>query len=351
MEPAVSIIMPVYGVEDYVGRTIESILSQDFSDWELWCVDDGSRDRSGVICDEYAARDPRIRVVHKENGGAAAARNVAIRQARGRWFWFVDSDDWAEPEMLSSLVGPGEAADAELVVGGFHIDTYGKGDEPFTQRQSLPSRTYATQAEFRRDAHRLFDKNLLYPPWNKLFRADYLRHHGILFPDTFWDDLPFNLAVLRDVERVVLVEAAHYHFLRKRGESETARYRPEAHERRREEHRWMCELFRHWGIDTPEAREFLARRHVERLLGCVENVCTPACPLRGKARYEAVKAIVLSEEVAPAMALARPRSKRLKFLLFPFRHRLPRLALWEGQVISFIRRHDTTFFARAKAHR
>ena len=77
----VSVIMPVYNVENYVGRAIESIQNQTLTDWEFFAVDDGTPDNSGKICDEYAAKDPRIKVIHKENGGAPSARNVAIDKA------------------------------------------------------------------------------------------------------------------------------------------------------------------------------------------------------------------------------------------------------------------------------
>lgn len=92
----VSVIMPVYNVENYVGRAIESIQNQTLTDWEFFAVDDGTPDNSGKICDEYAAKDPRIKVIHKENGGAPSARNVAIDKAVGKYMYFMDSDDWAE---------------------------------------------------------------------------------------------------------------------------------------------------------------------------------------------------------------------------------------------------------------
>ena len=83
----ISVIMPVYGVEAYVGKAIESIQKQTYKNWEFFCVDDGTKDRSGEICDEYAAKDPRIKVIHKENGGAPSARNVAIDQATGKYLY------------------------------------------------------------------------------------------------------------------------------------------------------------------------------------------------------------------------------------------------------------------------
>lgn len=139
--------MPVYKVEKYVGKAIESILSQTMSDFEFIIVDDGTPDRSGEICDEYAAKDSRIQVIHKENGGAPSARNRAIDIARGKYFYFMDSDDWAEPSMLEDMYRLAEEHGAQLVVTGYYIDTYyGDGDTenirssrrrrtPFTKRR------------------------------------------------------------------------------------------------------------------------------------------------------------------------------------------------------------------------
>ena len=96
----VSIIMPVYKVEEHVAKAIESIQAQTLKEWEFLIVDDGTPDRSGEICDEYAAKDSRIQVIHKENGGAPSARNMAIEQAKREYMYFLDSDVWPEPTML-----------------------------------------------------------------------------------------------------------------------------------------------------------------------------------------------------------------------------------------------------------
>ena len=89
----ISIIMPVYKVGEYVGKAIESILAQTFTEFEFLIVDDGTPDRSGEICDQYAKKDQRIQVIHKENGGAPSARNTAIDIAQGKYVYFLDSDD------------------------------------------------------------------------------------------------------------------------------------------------------------------------------------------------------------------------------------------------------------------
>ena len=109
MSPTVSIIVPVYNAEHTISRCIESILNQKYTDFELLLVNDGSTDRSGAICDAYAARDSRVRVIHKENSGVSDTRNTALNQAKGTYLQFLDSDDWITPDATSSLVRTAES--------------------------------------------------------------------------------------------------------------------------------------------------------------------------------------------------------------------------------------------------
>lgn len=102
--PKVSVIVPVYNAEKYLHRCIDSILAQTFTDFELLLIDDGSKDKSGAICDEYAVKDSRVRVFHKENGGVSSARNLGLDNACGSYITFVDSDDYLEAKCLSTLV-------------------------------------------------------------------------------------------------------------------------------------------------------------------------------------------------------------------------------------------------------
>lgn len=102
--PLISIIVPVYNIETYLPRCIESVLQQTYTNLELILVDDGSKDKSGEICDEYQRKDNRVQVIHKENGGSSSARNVGIRAAKGQYLGFVDSDDYVEKNMYETMV-------------------------------------------------------------------------------------------------------------------------------------------------------------------------------------------------------------------------------------------------------
>ena len=343
--------MPVYGVEDYVAKAIESILAQTFRDYEFLIVDDGSPDQSGAICDRYAAKDTRLTVFHNENQGAPAARNFAIERARGDYLYFMDSDDWAEPTMLEDMVSLAKANDAQLVVTGFYIDTYYDAAHFVTEEKALPSRVFASQREFRENAAALFDRNLLYTPWNKLYSGAYIREHRLRFPQTFWDDFPFNLSVLRDVERVVLSENKYYHFIRASAESDTARYHAGMYDKREEEHGWMVDLYRHWGVDDEQSREFLARRYVERMIGCIENVTTPACTLSPKEKRAEIRHLLTSERLHELLPQMKPRSAYMRLLLVPVRHGDVYLTYLAGRCISKVKSGNVKLFATLKANR
>lgn len=118
--PQISIIVPVYNVEQYLPRCIDSILAQSFDDFELLLVDDGSTDSSGKICDNYTSKDERVYVVHKENGGVSSARNAGLDIAKGKWIYFVDSDDVILPNALETFMSYIKSK-SKFVMAGFTI--------------------------------------------------------------------------------------------------------------------------------------------------------------------------------------------------------------------------------------
>lgn len=121
MKPLISIIVPVYNVEKYLSRCIDSILSQTFFDFEILLIDDGSTDGSPIICDKYANKDSRVRVFHKKNGGVSSARNMGLEYALGEWITFVDSDDWIDNNMYTLLYEETISSNADIVLCDFYV--------------------------------------------------------------------------------------------------------------------------------------------------------------------------------------------------------------------------------------
>lgn len=347
----ISVIMPVYKVEKYVGKAIESILNQTLTEFEFFAVDDGSPDNSGAVCDEYAKKDSRIKVIHKENGGAPSARNVAIEQAKGEYLYFLDSDDWAEPTMLEDMYKLAKRDNAQLVVAGFYIDTYYTDEDYLTLVVQDEDAVYQNKEEFRKQAYKYFDKNLLYTPWNKLYEAKYILDNNLRFPKTLWDDFPFNLSVVENIERVTITSGKYYHFLRSRAESETAAYRPEMYEKREEEHGWMMDLYRGWGIHDKASAEMVARRYIERFIGCIENLTNPNCTLSINEKRAEIKNMMANPRVDEALKRAKPNSAMMKLMLIPIRMKNVTLTHLESKVISLAKSRNTKLFASLKAKR
>lgn len=350
-EVKISIIMPVYRVEKYVRKAIESVQAQTLKEFEFLIVDDGSPDNSGKICDEYALKDDRILVIHKENGGAPSARNAAIDIAKGKYMYFMDSDDWAEPTMLEDMYELAERNQSQLVVAGFYIDTYYSDNEYITNDFVTEPAVYDNARSFRENAYKIFDKNLLYSPWNKLFLSSYLLRNNLKFPETFWDDFPFVLSVIRDIEKVAVTDKQYYHFIRARAESETAAYRPNMYDKREEEHAWMLELYRHWKVKDSASKEMVARRYIERFIGCVENITNPKCTMKFKDKYHQVKKMLSEHNVKWALRFAEPKSKYMKIMLIPIKMNSTLLTLMECKIISTVKVKNVKLFATLKAGR
>ena len=144
--PKISIIVPVYNVEQYLAECIESIRNQSLTDIEIILVDDGSPDNSGAICDDYARKDDRIRVIHKKNGGLSSARNAGLEVAIGEYIGFVDSDDWVDGEMYEVLYKNAVENQAEIAAcniakmgldGQFENFDIGNKDILFTRAEGM----------------------------------------------------------------------------------------------------------------------------------------------------------------------------------------------------------------------
>ena len=173
--PVVSVIVPVYNAAAFLGRGVDSILAQNFRDFELILVDDGSKDDSGAICDKYAERDHRVRVIHQENAGVSVARNAGLKVARGEWVTFVDSDDMVLDCFLESLVAAVNTDEQiDLAYCGYAI-----------VEGSASIKTYKSGAYIGQDnMHELLSKsNLLYrcSPWAKLYRRSIIVDNELQF--------------------------------------------------------------------------------------------------------------------------------------------------------------------------
>lgn len=212
MNPRVSVIVPVYKVENYLHRCVDSILSQSFTDFELLLIDDGSPDNCGAICDEYAAKDSRVRVFHKPNGGVSSARNLGLDNACGVWVAFVDSDDYVDVDYLSELVAYTKQDNVDFVVTLNTISNYTKDSNVVLLHDDLELFSKYTFQNYGQ-------------PWGKLYSNKVLEKMGLRFnPNVhLMEDLMFALLYLYEIRRVALIVSDKYIYETGRPDSLTKR--------------------------------------------------------------------------------------------------------------------------------
>lgn len=221
-DPFISVIVPVYKVEQFITRCLDSLLQQRFADFELLLIDDGSPDQSGAICDAYMAVDPRVQVFHISNQGVSHARNLGLAEAKGEWITFVDSDDYVDANYLLDFAN--SCTGMDLVYQGILTKT---GDKLITT--SLFEDIELNVSSLEPD---VFLKNKIFHcgyPFGKLFRLDVIRRYNLCFNESIrlHEDHLFVFDYLSVIEKIKLLPLCHYYYcLQKAGESLSHRINP-----------------------------------------------------------------------------------------------------------------------------
>ena len=215
MRPMVSIIVPIYNAEQYLRRCVDSILNQEYTDFELLLVNDGSTDASGDICEEYGDRDPRVIVIQKENTGVSDSRNRALDRARGKYLQFLDSDDWITPDATRLFVRAAEEYGCDMVISDF----YRVVGERLSTKGDIEEEGVLTREEFA--AHMMENPADFYYGvlWNKLYRRDIVEEHNLrMDTDINWcEDFMFNLEYIRYAKVFYALHAPIYYYVKRKG--------------------------------------------------------------------------------------------------------------------------------------
>lgn len=199
--PKISVIVPVYNVEKYLRRCVDSILAQTFTDFELLLIDDGSKDRSGEICDEYATKDERVRVFHKENGGVSSARNLGIKEAYGDYLWFVDSDDYVFTDSFDTIIKTIKTEEADVYEFAFARNE---------KKHSLSKKSFSLHCND--DIIRFYLSSPKFHLWNKIFSKSIIK--DILFIEgiAIGEDFLFISSVLNNAQSYEYLDIPIYQY-------------------------------------------------------------------------------------------------------------------------------------------
>lgn len=210
-QPVISVIVPVYNVQDYIGKCVKSIQKQTYGHLEILLVDDGSTDLSGMLCDKMQKLDERIQVIHKENGGLSSARNAGIDQARGDFLFFVDSDDWIDPDTLEILIRIAEREDADIVECSYRnvYEDHVEEETANTGEMVIGDAAFAMQCQL---DWRYFKSIAC----NKLYR-NCIFEDGKRYPiGRFHEDEFFTHQTFWAAKKLVYIDLSKYNYFRKR---------------------------------------------------------------------------------------------------------------------------------------
>lgn len=295
----VSVIVPVYQVEKYLGRCIQSIQNQELQDIQIILVDDGSTDHCPNICDEYAKKDERILVIHKQNGGLSSARNAGMRAACGDYVFFVDSDDWIDPETLQELVQEAEKTGADFV--RFRPKTAnwpGKKDGSMVDfgtekglREGIYDRRMIEEMIFPRlFATPQLQLGVIVSAWRSLYCRDFLLSNNLFFKEDirYSEDTIFSANVVYKTNKFIYLDGPRYYHYFYNPNSITRSYR----EGRWENYKQLMEYF-HRDFSNSPSFDFHDQLCLQKLY-CVASAVGECKKIQNrKKRTGKVKAIIL----------------------------------------------------------
>lgn len=206
--PAISVIVPVYNTERYLRRCIDSILAQTFTDFELLLIDDGSTDASPAICDEYAQRDPRVRVFHKPNGGVSSARNLGLDNAIGEWISFVDADDWVDDVYFATLLK--DATDTSDII----ISNFIEISDAHTTNNEFKCNNLS-KVEIINKLLTSYGGTCL---WGRIFRHSVLKNNDLRCPDgiSFCEDFLLSAKAMVLSNNIIVINEPLYYYYQNR---------------------------------------------------------------------------------------------------------------------------------------
>jgi glycosyltransferase EpsH len=212
---AISVIIPVYNTEQHLRQCLDSVLAQSFTDFEIILVDDGSTDGSELICDEYAQKDSRVRVIHQTNQGVSPARNAAMKIAEGKYITFIDSDDFVDDGFFMHAYNTLEKNGCELYISGLIREFYDKDGHVFqTLVYSVNESHDYTVREFLEDLGVNYEIDAIYGTCDKFYRRSIIEEHDITYDVTMniGEDTTFNFEYLKYVNKIHFTSLSFYHY-------------------------------------------------------------------------------------------------------------------------------------------
>ena len=311
----ISFVVPVYNARAFLQTCVDSLIRQDVA-MEIILVDDGSRDASGALCDELAARDGRIRVIHKENGGVSSARNAGLQAATGEYVWFLDADDWIEPDAGRVMLALADEENADLVVCGMVSDYLSSGESvpmPLVDPGSYRGKDGVAQAFLALERSRLLAFS-----GNKLYRRAFLEKINARFEQVAGpvEDMLFQFFVVPKAACVALVNEIFLHYVQANSDSMVHRYFEGLFEIGLRVNRERRSLYRELGLESEDAKNVCAEQCFLQDFHSIKNLYRRGGPSMRATRRMVWRRVIgdqeIREEIKRSAALGLTEARLVK---------------------------------------
>lgn len=277
-----SVIVPVYNVENYLPRCIDSLLAQNYADLEILLIDNGSNDQSGQICENYAAQFSNITAYHIPNKGVGSARNFGLSKAKGEFICFVDADDYLVGNLFSDVESQLDSQ-LDLLVFSYYNSIEKNLSEIDRSAKILPTEGKKDKSDFIALFQELWLTDMMYTVWNKIYRKEFLEEHQIVFESyELGEDVRFNLSVYQHVNTVFLVKSAYYVYVSGRVDSAMGQYNPNRMNYQLEELGKVDQLMISWNSHDDQ---FIDQIKARILMSNIQNISKQKMSLSKKRHY------------------------------------------------------------------
>lgn len=317
----VSIIVPVYNAELYLSNCVNSILNQTYKNIEVILVNDGSTDNSGIICEEFAKKDSRVKTIHQDNSGPSVARNTGINAAVGKYLQFVDSDDYIEANMITQLIEAMEK-NVQLVICGYKLISV-NGTEILTQEMSPMLQGVYQYLDFIQYFGGLYKNSFINSPCNKLYITKIINEFNIRFIDNInmGEDLLFNLHYLNACNKISIINDVFYNYVRYNNNSLTRSFKRDLFENQQMLFREVRKFLLRKNCYTNENKYFVEASYVDNLIGCFDNLFHKNSDLTSKYRKKQIFYIVCDDCLRNNVEYLRKSSILNSFIGFLVRYK------------------------------
>ncbi len=342
----VSIVIPAYNCEKTIERTINSVKAQNFSDYEVLLINDGSTDNTLHLLNKFAKNDPQFRVITLKNAGPARARNDGLRRVKSEYVMFIDADDILENDMLFSMIFLADVHNLDVTCCSYQIDNLVTNS---TQSFTFDDTICKTKEEFYPYFIPLVQSHLMYAVWNKLYKTDFLKDNLIIFDDyQTGEDRLFNLKTFEKLNSFGVISKPLYHYTIHSKDSLVNKYIEERFDVALKCHNQYQEFSSSIQVLNPKTNKILTYEFLKMVTATIISLYSHTCTLDKNQKLEIVKEIVMNPEVVKASKTRKKLFSPSGVVSYIYRTKKPFLVIKMAKGITFMKTHLNSLFMQMK---